>query len=80
MVGTIPTDSPAACAFADHRLGVAIDSVDHDLDGFFGKLLGHLGWATLKQPGGTRRSRIEILGREHRQIKPLKRIIHSHAN
>ena len=64
-------------ALADHRVGIAADRVDHDLDGFFGQFLGHLGRAALKQPRGSRRCRIEILGRDHRQIKPLEQITHS---
>jgi hypothetical protein len=46
-------------------------------DGFFGQFLGHLGRAALKQPCGSRNCRIEILGRDHCQIKPLERITHS---
>ena len=55
-------------AFADHRLGLAVDGVDHDLDGFFGQFLGHFGRAALKQLCGSRGRRIEILGRDHRLI------------
>ncbi len=63
-------------ALADHGVGIAGDGVDHDLDGFFGQFLGHLGRAALKQPRGSRSCRIEILGRDHRQIEPLERITH----
>ena len=64
-------------ALADHRVGLAVDGVDHDFDGFLGELLGHLGRAALKQPRRARRCRIEILGRDHRLIKPLERITHA---
>ena len=63
-------------ALPDHRVGIAVDGIDHDLDGFFGQFLGHFGGATLKQPCGSRNRRIEILGHQHRQIKPFERITH----
>src|SRR6202790_3909284 len=63
-------------ALAHYRGGIAADGIDHDLDGLFGQFLGHLGRAALKQPGGSRNRRIEILGRHHRAIKPFERITH----
>src|ERR1700676_3948325 len=48
-------------ALAHYRGGIAADGIDHDLDGLFGQFLGHLGRAALKQPGGSRNRRIEIL-------------------
>ncbi len=36
---------------SDHGVGLAIDGVDHDLDGFFGQFFRHFGGAApLKQP------------------------------
>ena len=63
-------------AFPDDRIGIAVNRVDHDLDGFFGQFLGHFGRAALKQPGRSRNCRIEIPGREHRLIEPFERITH----
>src|SRR6476646_9626842 len=63
-------------AFTDHGVALAVDGIDHDLDGFLGQLLRHLGWATLKQPCRSRNCRIEILGRDDCLVKPFERITH----
>jgi hypothetical protein len=64
-------------AFLDHRLGVALDGVDHHLDRLLGQLLGHLAAAGAQQLRGPRRRRIGGLGRHHGPIEAVDRIGHA---
>jgi hypothetical protein len=64
-------------ALADDGFGLAVDGVDDDLDGLLRQLLRHLVGTALKQPGGSRNRRIEILGRDDCVIKPFERITHA---
>src|SRR5271170_1681441 len=57
-------------ALFDHGLAVAVHGVDHDLDGLFGKLLGHLAAARAKQPRRPRGRRIVMAAGVDRLEQP----------
>src|SRR4051794_38762463 len=52
-------------AFPDDGVGVATHRVDHHLDGFLSKFLGHLGAARTQQPRRPRGGRIPIPGGQY---------------
>ena len=57
-------------------VALAVDGVDHDLDGFLGELLGDLGIAGAKQPGRARARLIGVPRRDHGLIEAVERITH----
>ena len=64
-------------AFLDDGVAAAVHRVDHDFDGLFGELLGHLGAAGAQQPRGARACRIAMPSGDHPVIEALDRISHA---
>lgn len=62
--------------FADNGLGLAVEGVDNDLNGFLGQFLGHFRSPGLQQLGSARFRRIGSPGDENGAMQACNRIGH----
>jgi hypothetical protein len=64
-------------ALAHDRVVIAVQRVDHDLEGFLAELLGHLGTAGMQEARCPRGRGILMLCRQDGLVEPVDRISHA---